>query len=297
MDEAAGTAPLLGAELVCIAFSGDVDRYREVQSLLGTGGRPFETAAEHYSRAVLHNGLGNHEAALEAALEAQQRQRDGSYSIWAVNSELVEAAAHVGRHKEAAVALDHLEALARKNPVPWAMAEWLQARALLGQGEGEGGGDGYGHGLGPGDDRGEDVEGLYREAIERFARTRVRILYARARMTYGEWLRRENRRAEARAELRAAHDLLSAMGARGFAARAARGLRAIGARPRPHGENPLGQLTAQEGIIAGKVGAGATSKEVAAMLFLSPRTIDAHLRNIYRKLGITSRRQLRELSL
>ncbi|MEV0276665.1 AAA family ATPase [Streptomyces sp. NPDC050610] len=307
VDEAAGTAPLLGAELVCIAFGGDVDRYREVQSLLGSGGRPFETAAEHYSRAVLHNGLGNHEAALEAALEARQRQRDGSYSIWAVNSELVEAAAHVGRGKEAAAALDHLEALARENPVPWAVAEWLQARALLGRGEGgrEGKGEdrregrgGYG---GKGEDGGgiggEDTEALYREAIDQFARTRVRVLYARARMTYGEWLRRENRRPEARAELRAAHDLLSAMGARGFAERAARGLRAIGARPRPHSEDPLGQLTAQERIIAGKVAAGATSKEVAAMLFLSPRTIDTHLRNIYRKLGISSRRHLRELSL
>ncbi|MFH8981700.1 AAA family ATPase [Streptomyces varsoviensis] len=309
IDEAAGTPPLLGAELVCIAFSGDVDRYREVQALLGTGGRPFETACEQYSRAVLHNGLGNHEAALEAALAAQQRQRDGSYAMWAVNSELVEAAAHVGRHQEAAGALAHLEALARQNPGPWAVAEWLQARALLGQGSGQRGEEGEPRDVSPGGGQAEDIDGaegvdsadgteaLYRRAIDHFARTRVRVLYARARMAYGEWLRRENRRAEARAELRAAHDMLAAMGARGFAERAARGLRAIGARPRPHGENPLGQLTAQEGIIAGKVAAGATSKEVAAMLFLSPRTIDAHLRNIYRKLGISSRRQLRELSL
>ncbi|KUF18728.1 AAA family ATPase [Streptomyces silvensis] len=277
VDEAAGTAPLLGAELVLVGFRGDIDRYRELQRQLGHGGRPFETVGEHYARAVLHNGLGNYEAALDAALAAQRRHQAGSYSIWAGYTELVEAAVRAGRGDEATEALRHLEALARANPVPWAVAEWLQARALLGHEE--------------------DCEALYREAIDRFARTRVRVLYARARLTYGEWLRREHRRAEARVELRAAHDMLSAMGARGFAERAARELQATGEQPRRDGEDPLGRLTAQERLIAGKVAAGATSKEVAAMLFLSPRTIDAHLRNVYRKLGISSRRQLRDTPL
>lgn len=277
VDEAAGTVPVLGPELIYTGFRGDLERYRELQELLGRDGRPFETVAEHYARAVLYNGLGDYEAALEAALAAQHRHQAGSYSIWAVHSELVEAAARSGRGEEATKALERMAALARAHPVPWAVAEWLRARALL--------------------DRGEDCETLYREAIELFSRTRVRVLYARARLTYGEWLRREHRRAEARVELRAAHDMLSAIGARAFAERAARELRATGEQPRRAGENTLGPLTSQERLIAQKVTAGATSKEVAAMLFLSPRTVDAHLRNVYRKLGISSRRQLRELSL
>ncbi|MFE0381191.1 AAA family ATPase [Streptomyces inhibens] len=277
IDEAAGTTPLLGPELVLTGFRGDLDRYRELRELLGRDGRPFETVGEHYARTVLHNGLGNYEAALDAALAAQRRHQAGSYSIWAVYSELVEAAARAGRSEDAVVAMKHLEALARTNPVPWAVAEWLQAQALL--------------------DRGGDRETLHRQAIAHFARTRVRVLHARARLTYGEWLRRENRRAEARVELRAAHDALSDIGARAFAERAARELQATGEQPRRHGENPLGRLTAQERLIAAKVAAGATSKEVGVMLFLSPRTIDAHLRNVYRKLGISSRRQLREMPL
>ncbi|MEV0253779.1 AAA family ATPase [Streptomyces sp. NPDC050732] len=277
VDEAAGTTPLVGAELVHLAFRGDLDGYRALRRTMGRGGRPLETVGEHYSAAVLHNGLGDYEAALEAALAAQRRHRAGSYSIWAVYSELVEAAARAGRGEEAAAALDHLAALARAYPAPWAAAEWLQARALLG--------------------RGEDREALYREAIERFSRTRVRVLYARARLTYGEWLRRENRRAEARTELRTAHDLLTAMGARAFAERAARELRATGEQPRRGDEDPLDLLTAQERLIAGEVAAGATSKEVGVLLFLSPRTVDSHLRNIYRKLGISSRRQLHRILL
>lgn len=282
VDEAAGTAPLVGAELVYAGFRGDLDHFREVHQQLGRGGRPFESAGQHYASAVLHNGLGDYDAALDAALAAERRLQAGSYSIWAVHSELVEAAARADRGAEADAAMDHLAALARANPTPWAVAEWLRARAILG--------------------REEDCEGLHREAIDQFSRTRVRVLYARARLTYGEWLRRENRRVEARVELRAAHDMLSAMGARGFAQRAARELRATGEQPRRQGESREGEsrldlLTAQERLIAGQVAAGATSKEVAAALFLSPRTIDTHLRNVYRKLGISSRRRLREMTL
>ncbi|MEX2981226.1 AAA family ATPase [Streptomyces sp. C36] len=277
VDEAAGTLPLLGPELVLTGFRGDGDRFAELRDLLGRDGRPFEAAGEHYARAVLHNGLGDYEAALDAALTAQRRHQAGSYSIWAVYTELVEAAARAGRGEEAAAAMKHLEALARANPAPWAVAEWLQAQALL--------------------ERGEDCEALYRRAIDHFSRTRVRVLHARARLTYGEWLRRANRRSEARVELRAAHDMLSRIGARAFAERAARELRATGERPGRHGEDPLDRLTAQERLIAGKVAAGATSREVGVMLFLSPRTIDTHLGNVYRKLGISSRRQLREMPL
>ncbi|GAA2101328.1 LuxR family transcriptional regulator [Streptomyces albiaxialis] len=277
VDEAAGTTPLIGAELVHLAFRGDVEGYRELAARMGKDGLPVESAGEHYARAVLHNGLGEYGTALESALAAQRRHRSGSYAIWAVYAELVEAATRAGRPAQAAEGLAHLEALAAASPTPWARAEWLQARALLAEGP--------------------ECEKLHREAIDHLARTRARVLYARARLTYGEWLRRANRRAEARVELRSAHDLLAAMGAAAFAARAARELRATGEQPRPRGQDPLGQLTAQERLIAEKAATGATSKEVGAMLYLSPRTIDAHLRNVYRKLGISSRRQLRHMPL
>ena len=118
---------------------------------------------------------------------------------------------------------------------------------------------------------------------------------ARAHLVYGEWLRRESRRQEAREQLRAAHRMLSDMGAHAFAERAARELRATGEHAPKQGTQPTDALTAHEAHIARLVATGATSREVAAELFLSPRTVEAHLRSIFQKLGITSRRQLREL--
>jgi len=120
---------------------------------------------------------------------------------------------------------------------------------------------------------------------------------ARTHLVYGEWLRREGRRREAREQLRTAHELLSDMGAEAFAERAARELRATGEHPRKRAAQPTDALTAHELHIARLVATGATSREVGAQLFLSPRTIEAHLRSIFRKLGITSRRQLKELAL
>jgi DNA-binding NarL/FixJ family response regulator len=117
----------------------------------------------------------------------------------------------------------------------------------------------------------------------------------RTHLVYGEWLRREGRREDAREQLRTAHELLSTMGAEAFAARAVRELRATGENPRKRVARPTDVLTAQELHIARLVATGATSRDVAAQLFLSPRTIDAHLRSIFRKLGITSRRQLRNV--
>ncbi|MFC7100912.1 LuxR C-terminal-related transcriptional regulator [Nonomuraea rubra] len=144
---------------------------------------------------------------------------------------------------------------------------------------------------------GPAAEELYREAIERLGDCRMVTHLARARLVYGEWLRREGRRKDARAQLRTAHELLSGMGAEGFAERAARELRATGEQPRKRTVQPADALTAHELLIARLVAGGATSKEAGAQLFLSPRTIDAHLRNIFRKLGLTSRRQLRNLRL
>ena len=278
VDEAAGTASLAFAEIILAAWRGDADQVAELRAAQQDRIGRDEVVAELYATVVLRNGLGDYTAALEAALAAQNQSLRGSYVVWPLDSELVEAAVHAGQPDAAAHALSQLEALAGANPTPWAVALHLTSQALA-------------------EPASADTDSRYREAIDLLGRTEIRGFHARTRLLYGEWLRREGRRAEARVELQAAYEALSSMGAAAFAERAARELAATGQRPRREGTNPLDQLTAQERLIATKVAGGATSKEVAATLFLSPRTIDTHLSNIYRKLGISSRRQLRDLSL
>ena len=140
------------------------------------------------------------------------------------------------------------------------------------------------------DQHGPAAEEHYREAIERLRDCRMAAHLARAHLVYGEWLRREGRRQDAREQLRTAHELLSDMGAEAFAARAARELRATGEHPRKRSRAADRRASPRTSCtIARLVATGATSREVGAQLFLSPRTIEAHLRNIFRKLGITSR--------
>ncbi|MFI6095694.1 ATP-binding protein [Lentzea sp. NPDC051213] len=278
VDEAVGTVSLAFGELILAAWRGDAGLVEELRnSLVERVGRA-EVVAELYATAVLRNGLGDYAAALEALLTAQAQEQRGSYVVWGLDQELVEAAARTGRPEVAAAAMVRLEAVARVGRSLRAVGAYLVSQALL-------------------DPVSEDTEKHYREAIDVLALSEARVYYGRARLNYGEWLRREGRRAEARVELEAACDALTAAEASAFAERAARELLATGQRPRRDGTNPLDLLTARERLIVGKVAAGATSKEVAATLFLSPRTVDTHLRNIYRKLGVSSRRQLRELPL
>ncbi|GAB3449260.1 helix-turn-helix transcriptional regulator [Actinophytocola sediminis] len=138
------------------------------------------------------------------------------------------------------------------------------------------------------------VEEHYREAVERLADGPLVPYRARAHLGYGEWLRRKGRRRDCVHHLRSAHDLLSTAGADGFARRAADELAAVGERVANRSASTYEKLTAQELAVARQVAAGATSNEVAVALFISKRTVDAHLRNIFRKLGISSRRQLRD---
>ncbi|SCF05920.1 ATP-binding protein [Micromonospora chokoriensis] len=274
VDEAAGTSNLVGSDLMLAAWSGDAARFREIRERL-RGWAGVNPAALHYADAVLCNGSGDHGAALTALLLVRDQHRRGAYAVTAFHQELVEAAAYVGRPEEAEDSAQWIGDVARVNPTAWTTGAHQLACAVL--------------------DPGLGAQDHYREAISRLAGSRMRVHYARARLLYGEWLRRVGRRTEARVELRAAHDLLGTIGARGFAARAARELDAIGEPTLTDDADPLAGLTARELLVARKVASGAGTKEVAALLFVSPRTIDAHLRNLYRKLGISSRRQLREL--
>jgi DNA-binding CsgD family transcriptional regulator len=278
IDEAAGTVSLSFAELVLAGWRGDADRVGGLRATMRRRIGRDEAVGELYATAVLRNGLADYAAALETGLASRKQEREGSYVVWGLDQEFVEAAVRAGRPEECAAAMARLEALARTGRTAWAEARYRLAQALL-------------------DPTAESTDARYLEAIDLFSRTEVRAYYGRTRLMYGEWLRRAGRRAEARVELQAAHETLTAAGVTAFAERAARELVATGQRPRRDGANPLELLTAQERLIVGKVAGGATSKEVAAALFLSPRTIDTHLRNSYRKLGISSRRQLRELQL
>ncbi|WP_343944469.1 LuxR C-terminal-related transcriptional regulator, partial [Pseudonocardia zijingensis] len=273
------TVPLLHAQLILAAWRGRSDETTEIQATLvreaAGRGRGTEDALTQYAMAVLHNGLGDYPAAEAAAVRAFESDELTHSNL--AHSELIEAACRSGRPESAADALDQLTVRARASGTPWGLGLAARSRALR--------------------STGPAAEELYREAIERLRECRLSTQLARAHLVYGEWLRREGRRLSARQQLRTAHQLLSGMGAEAFAARAARELRATGERPRSRSAQPSDALTAQEQTIARLVATGATSREVGAQLFLSPRTIEAHLRNIFRKLGITSRRQLRDLQL
>jgi DNA-binding CsgD family transcriptional regulator len=227
-------------------------------------------AVAGYSRAVLFNGLGRYPAALEAALEAA-RYEDLAVLQWTLG-ELVEAAARAGADIVAAEARDRLAARTRVVDTNWARGAQALADALAGP-------------AGP-------VEEYYREAIEQFAATRLGLQLARARLLYGEWLRRENRRADARMQLRIAHEAFTTIGADGFAERAGRELAATGETVRKRTLGVREEFTPQEAQIVRLAVAGRTNQEIGAVLFLSPRTVEWHLRKVFTKLGVSSRREL-----
>jgi DNA-binding CsgD family transcriptional regulator len=224
----------------------------------------------HWASAVLHNGLAEYREALAAARRATA---DGDIFIAGFSlPELVEAAVRCGEHDAAVAALASLTERTDASGTPSGLGIAAYARGLV-----------------------TGAEDDYREAIDHLTSSRLLPYRARAHLLYGEWLRRAGRRQDCRPHLRTAHELLSSAGLEAFARRAADELRATGETARPRSAHTRDQLTMQELHIARLVAAGATSKEVAARLFISPRTVDTHLRNIFRKLGITSRRQLKDL--
>jgi len=193
--------------------------------------------------------------------------------MWAL-PELIEAASRTGQTRLAADALGRLAEATSAGQTDWGQGIYSRSRALLSDGA--------------------DAEGWYRDAVDRLSRTGFRPELARAHLLYGEWLRREGRRTDARAQLRTAYDMCAAIGMEAFAERARRELLAVGETVRTRTAEPYDQLTPQEAQIARLARAGMSNAEIAAQLFLSARTVEWHLRKVFAKLEISSRRQLEQ---
>ncbi len=275
LNRSIGGSPLKYTQFLLAAWRGE---RTEMSSLIETGlpnaiargeGRALTWA--EYANALLYNGLGEYEAALAAALAACGHDDLGLVG-WAL-IELVEAAARCDRPDIAAATLGRLAERTEASGTDWALGIEARSRALLSDGE--------------------TADALYREAVERLARTRITVHLARARLVYGEWLRREQRRSDARKHLRAAHDMFDRFGAEAFAERARRELLATGETVRKRTVEARDVLTPQEAQVARLAAEGHTNTEIGAQLFISPRTAEYHLRKVFTKLDISSRRQLR----
>ena len=228
--------------------------------------------AAHWATAVLGNGLCRYDEALAAAEQGSEYPDELGLAAWPA-VELIEAAARTGQPERGKDALRRLEEVTGAAGTDWALGIEARSRALLS------------------DD--ESAERLYREAIERLGRTRVRVELARAHLLYGEWLRRGSRRVDAREQLRVAHQMLTAMGIEGFAERARRELLSTGETIRKYTAETAAELTAQEAQIARLAGDGHTNPEIGVQLFISARTVEWHLRKVFSKLGVSSRKELR----
>ncbi|WP_433187481.1 helix-turn-helix transcriptional regulator [Actinoallomurus sp. CA-150999] len=272
---ATGTnAPIVAALLA--GFRGDEAEAAPLIEAMITAARAAEQGMtiqfSQWASAILYNGLGRHDRALAEAQAAEQ-MHEMTVSTWAL-PELIEAAGRTGQTRLAADALGRLAEATSVGRTDWGQGIYARSRALLSEGE--------------------DAERWYREAVDRLSRTGFRPELARAHLLYGEWLRRENRRADARAQLRTAHDMFAAIGMQAFAERTRRELLATGEAVRKRVATANDQLTPQEAQIAHLARAGLSNPEIAAQLFLSPRTIEYHLAKVFTKLDITSRRQLRQ---
>jgi DNA-binding CsgD family transcriptional regulator len=274
VQEATGIRSAPYGALILSAWRG---RLPETTDLIEATEREAEARGEGiglavgaYARAVVSNGLGLYEEALAAAATASEH-REVVAENWGL-SELVEPATRCGRTDLATDAMDRLATKAQATRTEWALGVAARARALLGQGA--------------------DAERWFRTAIEHLGRTRVRAELARTRLLYGEWLRRESRRLDARAELNTAHELFTSMGMEAFAERAGSELLATGEKARRRIAKTRDDLTPHERQIAEFARDGLSNADIAARLFLSRRTVEWHLRHVFSKLGIRSRRQL-----
>jgi DNA-binding CsgD family transcriptional regulator len=276
VNEATGNTPLRYASLVLAAWRGQEASVRELRAYsirdARTRGEGRAIAWAEYATAVLNNGTGSYATALAAAQRACEHDDLGLLN-WAL-PELVEASVRSGRVDLAATALRRLEERTRAGETGWARGIQARSRALVSDAA--------------------DSDGLYREAIDHLADSRLGLHRARAQLLYGEWLRRENRRVDAREQLRAAHAMFNRIGSDGFAERARRELLATGETVRKRRAETLDELTAQEAQVARLARDGQTNPEIGAQLFISPRTVEWHLRKVFSKLGVSSRKDLRQ---
>ena len=274
IEEATGNTRITYTETMLAAWRGDEVRTAElieatVKDTTARGLGRFVLLGS-YASAVLSNGLGRHDLAREAAWRAFEPDLLALGHF--VAPELAEAAARTGDVDLVRVVVDWLSERTRVAPTDWALGIEARVRALL--------------------DEDGTTEPLYRESIDRLGRTRVRVELARSHLLYGEWLRRENRRLDARRQLRTAYELFTSMGTEAFADRARRELLATGETVRKRTVETRGELTAQETQIARLARDGLSNPEIGTRLFISPRTVQYHLRKVFLKLGITSRIQL-----
>jgi DNA-binding CsgD family transcriptional regulator len=236
-----------------------------------TRGEGTAMTLAHYATAVLYAGLGQYEKTLTAAQSACAHEDLGLFGLSLV--ELIEAAVRSGNREVASDAMARLEERTRASGTSWALGIQARSEALLSDGD--------------------LAETLYRQAIERLARSRIDVHTGRAHLIYGEWLRREGRQVDARNPLRVAYDMFSDFGAGAFAERARHELVATGEPVPRRTDDARDVLTPQEAQVARLAAEGRTNPEIGAQLFISPRTVEYHLRKVFAKLGVSSRKALR----
>ena len=274
VEEVSGISSAPYGALILEAWRGHSEVARElIETTIreaGARGEGIGVAISEYARAVLCNGSGQYDEALAAACAASE-YREVVAENWGL-SELIEPATRTGRTDLATEALDRLTRKARATGTGWALGIEARSRALLSEGA--------------------RVEDLFRQAVDHLSRTRVRAELARTHLLYGEWLRREGRRVDARAQLQIAYDQFDSIGMEAFAERGRRELLATGQTVRKRSAEARDDLTTQERQIAEMARDGLSNAEIGARLFLSRRTVEWHLRHVFAKLGIRSRREL-----
>ncbi len=279
--EATGNPPVADTGVMLAAWRGREEARELIEATVREAtarGRGRLAGFAAYASSVLYNGLGRHDAARDAAWQAFERGQLGHGPL--VVSELAEAAARTGDVAAVRAALEWLSERTSVVSTEWALGIEARIRALLSEGEA--------------------ADSWYRESIGRLGRTRLRAELARAHLLYGEWLRREHRRVDARGQLRTAHEMLDTMGIEAFAGRAMRELMSTGETVRKRTRDPARTLpaqasevlTAQEAQVARLARDGLSNPEIGTRLFISSRTVQYHLRKVFAKLGISSRSQL-----
>jgi DNA-binding CsgD family transcriptional regulator len=268
--EATGNSPLVNAPMILAAWRGYEGQATALIEATAAEATTRRWTSNSYARSVLYNGLGRHDAARDAAWEAFQPDPIAWGSV--LVPELAEAASRTGDRALLEFALEWLSERTSVISSGWAAGIEARVRALASEGEA--------------------AENLYLQSIAHLSGTRLRLVLARTHLLYGEWLRRERRRLDAQKQLRIALEAFTSMGAEAFARRAERELLATGERAPKRSVEMLDELTPQEALITRLVAQGHTNREIAAQLFISPSTVEYHLRKVFRKLGVKSRTQL-----